>query len=96
MLLPLLSFINTFGLYRNIYRSLIGIYYIPAAMNTRKRTRRTNCFALTLGPHRSNFLDIVKALRLLIALDRSIEVRILGISKVLLIAFTYTFISDMP
>lgn len=96
MLLPLLSFINAFSLYRNAYRSLIGIYYIPAAMNIRKRIRRTNCFALTLGPYRSNFLDIVKALRLLIALDRSIEVRILGISKVLLIAFTYMFISDMP
>lgn len=96
MLLPLLSFINTFGLYYNTYRSLIGIYYIPVVMNIRKRIRRTNCFALTLGPYRSNFLDIVKALRLLIALDRSIEVRILGISKVLLIAFTYTFISDIP
>lgn len=65
-------------------------------MNTRKRTRRANCFVLTLGPYSSNFLDVIKALRLLTALDRSIEVRILGISRVLLIAFTYTFIGDMP
>lgn len=96
MLLPLLSFINTFGLYRNVYRSLIGIYYIPTSMNTRKRTRRANCFALTLGPYRSNFPDVVKALSLLAGLDRSIEVQILGIGKVMLIAFTYAFISNIP
>lgn len=96
MLLPLLSFINAFSLYRNTYRSLIGMYYIPTAINTYKRTRRANCFVLTLGLYSSNFLDVIKALRLLIALDRSIEVRILGISRVLLIAFTYAFISNMP
>lgn len=96
MLLPLLSFINTFGLYRNAYRSLIGMYYIPASMNTRKRTRRANCFTLTLGPYRSNFPDVVKALSLLVGLDRSIEVQMLGVGKVILIAFTYTFISNMP
>lgn len=95
MSLPLLSFINTFGLYRNVYRTLIGMYYIPAAMNTRKRTRRTNCFILTLGLYRSNFSDIVKALGLLTALDRGIEVYILGTSNVLLVAFTYAFIGDI-
>lgn len=65
-------------------------------MNTRKRTRRANCFTLTLGPYRSNFLDVVKALSLLVALDRSKEVQIPGIGKVMLIAFTYAFISNMP
>lgn len=96
MLLPLLSFIDTFSLYRNVYCSLIGIYYIPISINTRKRTRRANCFTLTLGPYRSNFPDVVKALSLLVGLDRSIEVQILGIGKVILIAFTYAFISNMP
>lgn len=95
MLLPLLSFIDTFGLYRNAYRTLIGIYYIPATINTRKRTRRTNCFVLTLGLYRSNFPNVVKALGLLIALDRGIEVYILGTSKVLLVVFTYAFIGNM-
>lgn len=64
-------------------------------MNTRKRTRRVNCFVLTLSLYRSNFPNIVKALSLLIILDRGIEVYIPRTSNVLLVAFTYAFIGDI-
>lgn len=78
MLLPLIIFIDAFGLYRNSYRSLIGVYFIIAAMNSRERNRRANMFLLTLSPYSSNFADVVEAVRLLVSLDRGIEVLILG------------------
>lgn len=96
MLLPLITFIDAFGLYRNSYRSLIGVYFIIAAMNSRERNRRANMFLLTLGPYSSNFVDVVEAVRLLASLDRGIEVLILGQGLVLLIAFTFAFLSNIP
>lgn len=96
MLLPLLTFIDAFGLYRNLYRSLIGIYFIIAALNAYERDRRANVFPLILRLYGSNFADIVEAIKLLAILNRGIEVYILGIGKVLLIAFTLAFLSNIP
>lgn len=96
MSLPLLTFIDAFGLYRNSYRSLMGIYFIIAALSARERDRRANVFPLTLGPHGSNFADVVEAIKLLAMLDRGIEVHIPGAGKVLLVAFTMAFLGDMP
>lgn len=95
MSLPLLTFIDAFGLYRNLYRSLIGIYFIIAALSTRKRDRRANVFPLTLGLYRSNFTDVVEAIKLLVILDRGVEVYIPRAGKVLLVAFTIAFLGDM-
>lgn len=96
MLLPLLTFIDAFGLYRNLYRSLIGIYFIITVLNARKRDRRANVFPLILRLYGSNFADIVEAIKLLTTLNRGVKVYILGIGKVLLIAFTLTFLSNIP
>lgn len=96
MLLPLIIFIDAFGLYRNLYRSLIGIYFIIAVLNTRKRDRRANVFPLILRLYGSNFVDIVEAIKLLAILNRGIEVYILGTGKILLVAFTLAFLSNMP
>lgn len=96
MLLPLITFIDAFGLYRNLYRSLIGIYFIIAVLNTRKRDRRANVFPLTLRLYGSNFADIVEAIKLLTILNRGVEVYILGTGKILLVAFTLAFLSNMP
>lgn len=96
MSLLLLTFIDVFGLYRNLYRLLIGIYFILALLCGYERNRRVNVFPLTLGPHSSNFADIVEAIKLLAVLDRGVEVYILGIGNVLLIAFTLAFLSNMP
>jgi hypothetical protein len=38
--LPLLTFIDGFGLYRNAYRSLMGIYCIPTGLTFKERTSR--------------------------------------------------------
>lgn len=96
MSLPLLTFIDAFGLYRNLYRLLIGIYFILASLYTRERDRRANVFPLTLGPYSSNFADVVEAIKLLATLNQGIEVYIPGRGNVLLVAFTIAFLSDMP
>lgn len=59
---PLLIFINSFGLYRNINHSLIGIYTIIGGYIYIERNRRTNIIPLTLGPYSSNFEDIIKSI----------------------------------
>lgn len=96
MLLPLITFIDAFGLYRNLYRLLIGIYFILVLLSARERDRRSNIFPLILGPYSSNFADVVEAIKLLTILNRGIEVYILGIEKILLVVFTLAFLSNIP
>jgi hypothetical protein len=94
--LPLLTFIDGFGLYRNAYRSIMGWYIIIAALTFEDRARRGNVHPLTLGPHGSNFGDVVRALRpYLVLLEGGVEVDILG-EKIFLCAFTLSHIGDMP
>ena len=66
---PLICFIDGFGLYRNRQRSLMGMYLIMANLSFRERARRANVLPLTLGPHGSNFADVVGALQHLGDLD---------------------------
>lgn len=60
--LPLFAFIDGLGLYRNMYRSLMGFYFINAGLSYIERARRTNVLPLTLGPHGSNMKDVVNAI----------------------------------
>ena len=60
---PLICFIDGFGLYRNRQRSLMGMYLIMASFTFRERARRANVLPLTLGPHGSNFADVIAALQ---------------------------------
>lgn len=92
---PLLTFIDGFGLYRNSYRSLMGFYEIPAALNSQDRARRANVIPLTLGPHGSNFEDVVAALKALIPLDKGTLVDINGTPTTMCI-FSLCYIGDMP
>lgn len=68
-----------------------------AGISQYERARRSNVFLITLGPHGSNFSEVVKAIREkgLKALDRGIEVKV-DREKILLIAFIYTYLGDMP
>lgn len=95
--LPFLLFIDRFGLYRNVYRSLIGFYCILVCISFYKRARRANVFPITLRPYRSNFATIVNAIgnRGLTDLDKGVEIQIDG-KRVLLVAFTFAMIRDMP
>ncbi|KAI1822541.1 hypothetical protein F4861DRAFT_540927 [Xylaria intraflava] len=49
--LPFQMFIDAFGLYRNMYRSLLGVYLTPEFFAPELRSKRSNIFPLTLGPH---------------------------------------------
>lgn len=55
-------------------------------------------FLIILGPYRSNFVDIVKAIgrKGITALNRGIEVDMPNSQKVMLVAFTLAFLSNMP
>jgi hypothetical protein len=94
MSVPVLTFIDAFGLYRNSNRSLIGIYDIIASLTIQERNRRQNVLALTLGPHGSNLDNVILALQSLIPLDKGIPIDING-EKTTVYVFTMAFIGDM-
>lgn len=98
---PLQTFIDGFGLYRTTQRSLMGFYQIMANLPFRERARRMNVIPITLGPHGSNFADVVEALVPLRDLDQGLTMEIknpkLDINgPVQVCAFTLMFIGDMP
>ena len=91
---PLLTFIDGFGLYRNMYRSLMGIYLIIAAFSFKEKTRCSNILPLTLGPHRSNFDDVINFLCGMYDLDGGIPLNIKD-KKPLICAFTLAYLGDI-
>lgn len=93
--IPLLTFIDGVGLYRNTYRTLVGIYFIFAGLPFQERIRRANVIPFTLAPHGSNFADVIAAVQDgLAALDRGIEVDT-TVGKVLLNVFSLAFIREI-
>ena len=94
--IPLLCFIDAFGLYRNMYRSLLEIYFIFAGLTVKERKRRSNVFSLTYGPYSSELKDICDALRPdIAALDRGLSVTING-EKQVVCAFIMAWLGDIP
>ena len=75
--MPYQLFIDGFGLYHNMYHSLVSFYLIPAGLWASQRCRRKNVYMLTFGPHGTNFHDVVEALAPgLSMLDRGIDINI--------------------
>lgn len=88
-------FADAFGLYRNMYRSLIGIYCILAGLTAQERNRTTNVFPLTLGPYSSNIAGVVETIGMFLrALDSGKIIDIDG-RKVMLCAITFVFLGDI-
>jgi hypothetical protein len=96
--LPFVTFIDGFGLYRNMYRKLMGFYFIPAGLPFQERTRRTNVIPFTLGPHGTNMANVVEAIGpCLRPLDRGEFITLPGDdSETMVCAFTLFYIGDMP
>jgi hypothetical protein len=92
---PLLAFIDGFGFYRNMMRSIMGFYLIMAAFSFVERNRRANVIPLTLGPHGSNFDDVVKCLEEFRNLDSGTIININSTETNVCIFIMY-FIGDMP
>ncbi|TFB02594.1 hypothetical protein CCMA1212_005569 [Trichoderma ghanense] len=91
----IITFIDGFGLYRNTHKSLVGVYLSPAALTLSERQIQSHMFPLTLGPHGSNFDDVVRSLSTLGDLDRGRQVEIEG-KQVVLCVPILCFTGDMP
>jgi hypothetical protein len=94
--MPILLFIDGFGIHRNMYRSLKGFYVTPANLSYSERRKISNAFTLTLGPHGANMSDITASFQeAFSSLERGIIVDINGIvSRVNVFVMAYT--GDMP
>ncbi|ELR10244.1 hypothetical protein GMDG_04632 [Pseudogymnoascus destructans 20631-21] len=73
---PLIMFIDVFGLYRNMYRSLTGVYFSLAGQTLRARMHRANVFVLTLGPHGASSDEVLSFIVDLPKLDRGMVLTI--------------------
>jgi putative Mn2+ efflux pump MntP len=88
-------FIDRFGLYRNIYRSLIGFYLLNGLLSNQERNRRINVIPLILGPYRSNIAAVIAAISLsMSALDTGVELEISG-TKTIVYVMLFFFIGNM-
>ena len=88
-------FIDGFGLYKNMYRSLMGIYMPFTSLNSTERNRRANVFPLTLGPHGSNLNNVMDTLHGIRDLDRGMTMTIDGEEKTVC-AYIMAYLGDMP
>lgn len=70
--LPILTFIDGFGVFQNAYRTLMGMYFTPAGLPVEERFRAGSMFPILLGPHGSDLEDIVKGLKTMANLDRGV------------------------
>ncbi|RYC61611.1 hypothetical protein CHU98_g4607 [Xylaria longipes] len=93
--LPVETFIDGFGVFSNSYRSLLGYYITPCGLKSKDRQRPGNIIPLVLGPHGSDFSDVVKGLGTLVDLDAGIMTEINGV-ETRLCMWTMVFIGDMP
>ncbi|EFW13347.1 conserved hypothetical protein [Coccidioides posadasii str. Silveira] len=95
--IPFQLFIDGFGLYRNMYRNITGFYMIPAGLNDSERRRRNNVYTIALGPHATNFPDVVEALAPgLQAVERGFDIVVTGEGTVRVIAPCIAYLGDMP
>ncbi|XDG03304.1 hypothetical protein ABKA04_002919 [Annulohypoxylon sp. FPYF3050] len=93
--LPFQIFIDAFGLYRNMYRSLTGMYLITEFFPEHLRSRRSSVYPLTLGPHGSDLADVFRGLFHTLSLDRGRELTIDG-ESIFVCAFMSCITGDLP
>lgn len=93
--LPFSLFIDAFGLFRNMYRSIMGFYLIPQFLEKKIRNRRKSLLPLTLGPFGASLADIVESLAHLASLDEGLELQVGG-RTVFICSFIASIIGDMP
>ncbi|OAF59083.1 hypothetical protein VC83_04343 [Pseudogymnoascus destructans] len=91
--LPFIEFIDGFGIWRNMYRSLTGVYISLAGQALRVRMHRENVIVLTTTPHGSRLDDILASMIDLPELERGMTLDINGKEK---LAFPLGYAGDMP
>jgi hypothetical protein len=60
----LVVFIDEFGLYRNVYHSVSGIYAMPAALCGLERQKSKNAFTLILSSHEAELKNVLGCLQI--------------------------------
>ena len=94
--LPLILFIDDFGIHRNMYRALKAFYWIPANLDYSNRRKIANVYTLSLGPHGADIADVVSSLKgPLQRLARGVWMELKGVKR-FVCAFTLMIIGDMP
>lgn len=72
------------------------MYFNLAALSFCERARRANVLPFTLGPHGSNFSDVIAAVQpLLSSLDKGQILKVNG-REAFVCAFTLYYVGDMP
>lgn len=93
--LPYLLYLDEFGVYRNMYRSLLGIYAILSFLPEELRSTRSGVVPVTLAPFGAQQADAIDCLHHLGSLDRGVVVTIRGEARVLC-APPLALVGDMP
>uniref|UniRef100_A0A8H7N767 Uncharacterized protein n=1 Tax=Bionectria ochroleuca TaxID=29856 RepID=A0A8H7N767_BIOOC len=94
--LPFKMFIDAFGAYRNMYRSLLGVYGLPAFYPDHIASLRSSVIPLTLGPFGVDENEVLRSLTYLRELDKGCEIELVGGETLFVCAFTICFVSDIP
>ncbi|KAG6252291.1 hypothetical protein E4U24_000588 [Claviceps purpurea] len=92
--LPMFLFADGFGLYRNMYRAIEGLYLMPQYLPAAEREKLTSLIPLTLGPFGSSKADIYKALNYICELEKGQYVDVNG-RRTFVCAFIGAFVGDM-
>jgi hypothetical protein len=94
--MPILFFIDGFGIHRNMYRSLKGMYVTPAGLPYAERRKIGNNFTLTLGPHGASFNDVISSFqRDFQSLEKANELKVNGEATTVMM-FVLAYTGDMP
>ena len=88
-------FADAFGLYRNMYRSIEGIYLISQFVSRERRLKRNNLLPAALGPFGSKLGDVFEALNHYTELDSGMELEING-QMIFVCSFVAAILGDMP
>lgn len=95
--IPFSVFLDRFGLYRNAYHSLKGMYITPAGLDVDNRTSLNNLFVLMIGPFGTNELNMAACLQPdSIAMGAGKDLILETGERVFVTAFPLLFTGDMP
>lgn len=93
---PYFIFLDGFGLYRNAYCSLKGMYITPAGMNVSNRTRLYNMYVLMIGPFGSDEDQMANCLKMdALSIGRGHEITLDSGERVFVTAFPLLLTGDM-
>ncbi|KAI2623408.1 hypothetical protein GGS21DRAFT_541457 [Xylaria nigripes] len=93
--LPWKMFVDAFGLYRNMYRSMTGVYPLPAFYPDRIANRRSSVTPLTVGLFGMDTSDLLDELSQInyLAMGHDMDV---DRKRIHVCSFTMCFVGDFP